>query len=152
MLAIGDISGRSIFAKAGRAEDGFTLIELLVTIGIAALISGVMFPRIDQSLAGWAFRSSVTSVETALKTARARALRTGLQTRFAIQDSRQAFVVSGDAPVELARVIRFGAGSSASVNFYGDGSSSGGRIMLIGQGRNAVLQIAPDTGLTGILR
>lgn len=152
MLAIGDIHRRSIFANARQAEDGFTLIELLVTIGIAALVAGLMFPRIDQVLAGWGFRSSVTSVETALKGARSRALRTGLPMRFAIQPSLQGFVVSGDAPVELARAVRFGAGTSAAVDFYGDGSSSGGRIMLMGQGRRTTLQIAPDTGLTGILQ
>lgn len=152
MSAIGDIPGRSYFTKAVAADGGFTLIELLVTIAIAALAAGVMFPRIEQSLSYWGFRSSVTSVEAALKSARAQAMRSGLPARFHILGSGESFVLSGGDTVMLARDIRFGAGSSATVDFFNDGSSTGGRIMLVGSGRSAVITVSPDTSLASLLQ
>ncbi len=133
-------------------ERGFTLIEALVAVAIVALVAGIGFPRIEQSLSTWRMQSATVAVQAALEDARARALRTGTPARFAIVADRGAFARLGYPPARLQPSVRFGA-SSAHIDFYGDGSSSGGRILLESEsGRRSLLAVSADTGLIGLVR
>lgn len=145
MSAIGDIA-------RPHGDLGFTLIESLVTIAVIALVAGIGFPRIEQSLSIWRMQSATVAVQAALEDARAQALRTGAPARFAIAADRAEFARLGYPPARLQPSVRFGA-SSAHIDFYGDGSSSGGRILLEAEsGRRALLSVSADTGLIGLVR
>lgn len=156
-VELGFTSGKSSaehgFTSRWRStEHGFTLIEALVVMAVAALIAGVMFPRVEQSLDLWHFRSSLTAVQSALEDARAHALRTGSPARFSIASTGARFSASGREPTMLAPSVRFGK-SDDSVVFFSDGSSTGGHVVLNGAaGRQATLAISPDTGLIGLMQ
>jgi prepilin-type N-terminal cleavage/methylation domain-containing protein len=59
MWAIGNLPpARASFADKSA---GFTLIETLVTIGVMALVAGIVFPSIDR--ARWTARRSASAVD-----------------------------------------------------------------------------------------
>jgi prepilin-type N-terminal cleavage/methylation domain-containing protein len=133
-------------------ETGFTLIEALVVIAIAALVTSIAFPGIERSLDYWRFRSSLTAAEVALQEARALALRQRRSIRISINSAGHNISVAGGPAVMLAPSTNI-AETSPAIDFYGDGSSSGGRIVLLGaQNRRATLVVSPDTGRIGALR
>ncbi len=68
------MASHKIFTVNREREGGFTLIELLVVIGIIAVLATLSLFVDLNSFRGDAFRSEVTSLGTALQTARADAL------------------------------------------------------------------------------
>lgn len=155
MSAIGKTGGyaeHGLFSDKRSAEHGFTLIEALVVVAVASLVAGLLFPRVEQSLALWRFRASLAAVQTALEDARALALRTGAPARFATDASRTGFSSSSGSSTELSPSVRFGE-PATHVDFYSDGSSTGGNLLLTGAGgRRATIHVSPDTGLIGLMQ
>lgn len=145
-------TGETVFPSSRRdPEQGFTLIELLVVMAVATLVAGILFPALERSLDHWRFRSAFTATETTLREARARARRLATRVRFTVQAEDHAIALGGAPLVPLASSVAI-TGSRA-VDFHGDGSSTGGRIMLSdSHGRQATLVVSPDTGLTDLLR
>lgn len=134
------------------AEHGFTLIEALVVVAVSALVAGIGFPRIEQSLSAWRMQSSAVAVQAALEDARAQALRTGAPARFAVMRDTGDYARPGAPAGRLHPSVRFGEGSDL-ILFFGDGSSSGGRILIeAGSGRRATISVSTDTGLIGLIR
>lgn len=134
------------------SELGFTLIEALVVVAVAALIAGIGFPRIEQSLSAWRMQASAVAVEAALEDARAHALRTGAPVRISFMRDTGDYRRPGVAAGRLQPSVRFGEGSD-QILFFGDGSSSGGRILIeAGSGRRAIISVSSDTGLIGLIR
>lgn len=130
-------------------ELGFTLIEALVVVAVAALIAGIGFPRIEQSLSAWRMQSSAVAVEAGLEDARAQALRTGAPARVSLMRDTGVYARPGVPAGSLQPSVRFGEGSD-QILFFGDGSSSGGRIVIeAGYGRRAIISVSTDTGLIG---
>jgi len=144
--------GETVFPSSRPyVEQGFTLIELLVVVSVAALVAGILFPALERSLDSWRFRSALTTTETMLREARARALRLATPVRFTVRAEDHAIALGSEPPVPLASSVDI-TGSPA-IDFHGDGSSTGGGIKLSdGSGRQVMLVISPDTGLTGLLR
>jgi len=142
MSAIGD---------APRAASGFTLIEMLVVVGVTALVSTIMFPSIQRSLDYWNCRASFTAIRSGLEGARGLALRSGMPARFVMARDGSSFAVTGRPPVPLGPTVRLLA-APAAIDFYGDGSASGGRIGIMAAGRRTWFDVSADTGLTRMVR
>lgn len=138
-------------AVAGGGPDhgthGFTLIEALVVMAVSALIAGIMFPQLEQSLAFLQFRSAAVSVRAGLERGRADALRQDADVRFAVADSERSFIISGEAPTDLPGSVRLRQAGARAIVFHGDGTSSGGEIAVSAGERRLVVAISPDTGL-----
>lgn len=136
MLAIGDDTR------------GFTLIESLVVIAIAALISGLIFPRLQGMVRGQEYRAARSAMVLAVREARALAIRSGKPAIFSVAGDAGGFRVA-DRPVQLlpkAVSLRTNA-RSGTISFYTDGTSNGGRLSLITDGVAQDFIVFPTTGL-----
>ncbi len=60
--------------KLRRSSSGFTLIELMVTIAVLAIIIGIAAPSISTQLANQRIKSTVSTIESALKEAKAESI------------------------------------------------------------------------------
>lgn len=134
-----------------RTTSGFTLIEMLVVVGVTALLSSIMFPGLERSLDYWSYRASLASIRSGLEDARGQALRSGAPARFIMSRDGGSFTVAGGQPVMLGRPVRLLSAPDA-IDFYGDGSASGGMIEVMAGGRMALFGVSADTGLTRIAR
>lgn len=127
----------------GRAP-GFTLIEMLVVLAITALIAGIAFPSLDRAMRGQSFEQAANAIELGLRQARADAVAHGRPTRFAMGADRRSVTVGGGAiTIPSGVVVTL---PTQGVAFYGDGTSNGGRINLVGVGRERRLVVDPGSG------
>ncbi len=135
-------------------ERGFTLIEVIVVLAILALIAGLVLARGPQRSAALDMRTASRAVAGALRAARGRAIATNqrVPVRF---DPRAATLRVGAGP---ARALPAGIGLSvvaaaeqgAAILFLPDGSSTGGRVELAGEGRRADVGVDWLTGRVSI--
>lgn len=126
-------------AERPHSDAGFALIELLVALAIASSLVALALPRINDLRSAAALDRSIVSLSSLLKADRNAALADG-RTIYTAIDLRSGLVQSG-ARAEVLRLPRGtrlvlqrseDAQSTASSGFlfYGDGRSSGGRLML----------------------
>jgi general secretion pathway protein H len=132
------------------AQHGFTLIEMLVVLTIAALIVGLALPRLTGAEEKATLRTAAHQVAAALRNTRSLAMTKGLTEVFVIDTANGAFRAGQTAPpgrlprgVQLALVTVASDQESASqgrIQFFADGSSTGGGVLLAtGKTRSQVL-------------
>jgi general secretion pathway protein H len=117
-------------SRAGAAERGFTLFELLVVLTIVALLAGVALPQVRSLLRPDIDRTS-RAVALAVRDQRSAAMRTG---------SMAAVSPSAILPLlpSGTELIAEGLGEAGLV-FFPNGTSTGGRLMLMASdGQRAV--------------
>lgn len=137
-------------------EAGFTLLELMVVLAVLALLAGVGMPMLRRP-AGADAATAARDVAGALARTRAEALRQGRPASFALDAGQGRFRAAdgsgGSLPAGLAVRMTGAAdrtgGDVGAITFYPDGGASGGRIVLAGRGRDAVLEV---DWLTGAIR
>jgi general secretion pathway protein H len=139
------MSGEARFVRSCRHDAGFTLLEMLVVLAIMGLVAGLGFPALDRTIKAQAFRTATVQVELAVRGAQADAIR--LHRTIDLTPFR-----NGDRRGEIA----FARGLFASdlqfvqsneLRFYGDGTSTGGTIVITSGKRRFRLEINPETGL-----
>jgi general secretion pathway protein H len=132
----------------GNDARGFTLIESLVVIAIAALIGGLIFPRLQGMVRGQEYRMARSAMVLAVREARAIAIRSGKPAIFRVTSDSLGFRVA-DRPVQKlpkAVTLRTNAQGGA-ISFYTDGTSNGGRLSLVTSGTAQDFIVFPTTGL-----
>ena len=67
-------SANKVARKLRMTSSGFTLIELMVTIAVLAIIAGIAAPSINTQLANQRVKSTVSTIESALKEAKAESI------------------------------------------------------------------------------
>lgn len=136
--------------RSDTAEAGFTLVEVLAVLAIIALTAALAMPSPAGSRHHHALKASAIELASALKSARAAAIRTNSEQTLTIDTSLRSIMSEGRAPVRLAsanvalelltiRSEEIGP-STGRLRFYPDGSSTGGRVVLrLGQREAAVI-------------
>lgn len=123
---------------------GFTLIEMLVVLAITALVTAIAFPALDRAMRGQAFEGAADAIELGLRQARADAVARGRPVRFAMGADRRSVVVGGGTiAIPIGTVVTL---PTQGLAFFGDGTSNGGRIDLVGAGRQRRLVVDPGSG------
>lgn len=140
MLAIGD--------PAIGPQSGFTLIEALVVLAIAALIGGLMFPRMQGLVRGQEYRMARSAMLLGVREARARAIRSGQPVRFAVTADAHGYRIGNEPVADLPSAVQLRtARPGQTISFYADGTSDGGRLALSGNGIRQEFIVFPTTGL-----
>jgi general secretion pathway protein H len=143
-------------SPADRVQAGFTLLELLAVLLLMGLLMGLVLPSL---LRGWEReknRAALRGLTVALRTARSEAvtehrkvrlwldLKTG---QYRLEGSGTGGVLTGMSLADASLVWQNPEHSQGYIAFFGDGSSSGGRLALVeASGRRHLLEVKPITG------
>ena len=133
---------------------GFTLIEVLVVLVILGLTVALIVSRGPVRSTGFDLRATAGDIAQQLRLARSEAIATNRATRFTLDESNRRYETDGVPgpvlPPELGFAMTTVTGGAprpmGAIIFSPDGSSSGGRVVLVA-GANT-LQIIVDW-LTG---
>lgn len=138
----------------GGRDAGFTLIEVIVVLVVLGLVGGLVLSRGPAHSAALDMRLASGSVAQALRLARTRAIASN-QGVSVVFDTQAGTMQVGAAPphrlppgLEMAvtAMADQASGPRAVIRFLPDGSSTGGRVDLAGNGRS--VQVGVDW-LTG---
>ena len=137
-------------------EDGFTLLELLVVLAVIAFATTLIpgFLLRDHSATG--LDRVARAVADGLREARSRAVLANRDELFAIDVASHQFRAGEAAtPVQLDRAIGLElvtarseqvAAMAGRIRFFPDGSSTGGRIVLLNEGDSRSIEVDWLTG------
>ncbi len=128
-----------------RTAAGFTLIEVLVVLVILGLTVALIVSRGPVRSTGFDLRATAGDIAQQLRLARSEAIATDRVTRFTLDLADRRYETNGVAgpllPAELALAMTTVTGGAprplGAITFAPDGSSSGGRVVLVA-GANAV--------------
>ena len=142
--------------NAGRAQAGFTLLELMAVLGLMALLLGLVLPGLLHSWEREKHRAVLRALTATLRTARSEAVTRGLKVRlflnlktgsYRLEGSEQGGTLTGVSLDGASLVWQNPEKSQGYIAFYGDGSSSGGKLALVEpNGRRYLLEVKPVTG------
>ena len=137
-------------------ERGFTLFEMVVVLAILALVLALVPPMLGGSRARAELQASARAVAAGLRDTRALAMTHGRAEVFALDVAAGSYRAAGEksahalpAGVRSALLTTSGGrigDAVAGIRFFPDGSSTGGRVTLLRDGRK--IEIAVDW-LTG---
>lgn len=133
---------------------GFTLIEVVVVLAILALLASLVLSRRPQRSAALDMRAASTEVAAALRLARGRAIAANRPVPVRFDAGAATLRVGADAPRALPPGITLAITAAAeqgpAILFLPDGSATGGRVDLTGEGRRAQIGVDWLTGRVSI--
>jgi general secretion pathway protein H len=127
-------------------EDGYTLMELLVVLAIMGFLAVAALPMLSSARPGFESRAAARAMAEDFGAARQLAVATGLETRVVFAAHRYATLPGGPARA-LPKAVVFQA--PAEIDFFPDGSSSGGIVTVTSaQARHRVVAHWPSGRIT----
>jgi type II secretion system protein H len=138
------------------SEGGFTLLELIVVTALMALLVGLVLPGLMGSWERAGSRANLRKLTTALRLARSEAATQGHRVRvflnlkngrFQVEGSKQEGELTGMRLTDPHLVWEDPEKTRGYIAFYGDGSSSGGKLVLEERaGQRHLVEVKPVTG------
>jgi general secretion pathway protein H len=135
---------------------GFTLLELLAVLALLGLLVGLVLPGLMRSWERAGSRANLRKLTSALRLARSEAATRGQRVRlflnlqngrFHVEGSQQQGELTGLRLTDPHLVWEDQEKSRGYVAFYGDGSSTGGRVILEEPtGQRHLIEVNPVTG------
>jgi general secretion pathway protein H len=119
---------------------GFTLVELLVVLAIAAAVMAAVPPLFSAALPGVELTSAARRTLTTLRWARDQAIRQGRDLTLVVDVGQNRLELTGHSPVALPKHLELRLEAAqremidderGAIRFFPDGTSTGGRILLI---------------------
>jgi general secretion pathway protein H len=139
-----------------RGAQGFTLLEMVVVLAIMALLLGLVMPNLYGSIKRERERANLRHLITVLRLARSQAATTQRRVRvflnretgrYRLEGSSRQGVLTGMHLRDTALVWQDPEHHQGYIAFYGDGTSSGGKvIMRDAGGRRYDLEVEVITG------
>ncbi len=127
-------------ARDRNRDSGYTLIELLVVLAILGLITAVAMPSFSTALPGAKLKAAARDLGAELRFARARAIAGNRETLLTVDLTNRRYQVPGAGksralPDGIELVMRTAqseivGAERASIRFFPDGGSTGGRFTL----------------------
>ena len=141
---------------AGGTQAGFTLVELLAVLALMALLLGLVLPGLLHSWEREKNRATLREFTATLRTARSEAVTRGRKVRlflnlktgrYRLEGSTLEGTLTGVSLTDVRLVWQDPEKSQGYIAFFGDGSSSGGKLALVEPtGRRYLLEVEPITG------
>lgn len=141
-------------SKAARAH-GFTLVELVVVLVIIALVMGLVATSMSRSISGAESREAARKIVAALRYTRTQAILRKSEQRFSVNLEERSYAAPGRPEVQLPEGMEIQLTTArsevmsdqvGSIRFFPDGGSTGGRIDLLVNEREYVINVAWLTG------
>ncbi|WP_080290354.1 GspH/FimT family pseudopilin [Pseudomonas syringae] len=136
--------------KMPAASRGFTLMEMLVVIVLMSIAIGLVGFGLQQGLSAAKERQTVGQMVNALRATRVKAIVTGQPARTVFDLRKKAFQAPGQRahqwPAGLQVTMQTAAEMGSTVEFYPDGGSTGGNLMLVNGDRRWRIDIGWLTG------
>jgi general secretion pathway protein H len=142
--------------KAIPSEGGFTLLELMAVMALIALLVGLVLPGLMRSWERASSRANIRKLTSALRLARSEAATQGHRVRlflnlkngrFQVEGARQQGELTGMRLTDVQLVWEDQEKRRGYIAFYGDGSSSGGKLVLEEPtGQRHLIEVQPITG------
>ena len=154
-------AGRRRFQATGkRSARGFTLLELMVVLVVLAVLAAMGLPLFSNALPGMRFAGAARALAADLRDARRRAIAGNREVALTIDLAGRRYGLDGeglehalpaDAHISF-RTARFEVQGAqvASIRFFPDGSSTGGRIRLSSGARRYQVGVDWLTGRVSI--
>lgn len=133
-------------SRAGKrfGDAGFTLFELLIVLTIIGAMVALAVPIYSRAMPGMALKAEARTVATILREARGLAIAGNREIAVAIDLDRRTIdiaggrteTVDGDIGLSLYTAAEESIGAGIGrIRFYPDGTSTGGRVRLLGHER-----------------
>ena len=142
-------------AQRNAAMRGFTLVELMVVLVIIALMLGLVATSMSRSISGAEAREASRKLVANLRYTRTQAILSKSEQRFIVDLEQRSYTAPGRKPVQLPEGVEIQLTTArselmsdevGSIRFFPDGGSTGGRIDLLVNGREYVINVAWLTG------
>jgi prepilin-type N-terminal cleavage/methylation domain-containing protein len=137
-------------------QNGFTLLELVVVLALLALLLGLVLPGLQHNIARERDRANLRQLTATLRLARSRAATTRQRVRLFVNPETGKYWLEGTNRRGVLTGMRLGdtrlvwqdrTRHQGYIAFYGDGSSSGGKLALEDSaGRHYDLEVEIITG------
>ena len=131
-------------------QRGFTLLEMLVVILLISLAAGLVGFGLQQGLRTAKERQVVGQMVEALRSTRARAIVSGNAEKTVFDLRALSFQAPGRPvkhwPADLQVTLNTSEQAGSTVEFYPDGSSTGGNLLLASGSRHWRIDIGWLTG------
>lgn len=131
-------------------QRGFTLLEMLVVILLIGLAAGLLGLGVRQGLLAAKERRAVAQMVDALRSTRAGAVISGATARTEFDLQGMTFQAPGRAlqrwPAELHVTLHTAEQVGSAIEFYPDGSSTGGNLLLANGTRRWRIDVGWLTG------
>lgn len=139
-----------------QTHSGFTLVEMIVVLVIAVMAMGIVGSNFVAGLTGARLKAAVNDVASALRYTRGQAISTGKEAVFTLDVDKRSYTISTrkktyklpadlDLTVDTAQSEINGEGQ-ASIRFFSDGSSTGGRVEIKSGNRKRYIDVNWLTG------
>ena len=142
-------------SRCGR-DNGFTLLELIVVMAALAMAAVIAFPSVSGSRRGLTAEAAALNFASALRIARAEAIRSNREQTLVLDVGRRSYSAAGlrvarALPADVAISYEIppaeqSADAIAAVRFRPDGSSSGGTFRFAAHRKSASVAVDWLTG------
>jgi general secretion pathway protein H len=156
LISTGTPGRHRLRARDISSEGGFTLLELMAVMALMALLVGLVLPGLMGSWERAGSRANLRKLTSALRLARSEAATQGHRVRvflnlkngrFQVEGSKQQGELTGMRLTDARLVWEDQEKSRGYIAFYGDGSSSGGKVVLEEPaGQRHLMEVKPVTG------